>query len=102
MKWQRSWPPVTAPDFYIWLAMHIHIGLIGVPPERYWMKNGVYLPKDGLPPAVYLGNTRFQEIRCFFHISPYNFPTESPDGLPCWHSKPDTVLHQLQCFSQQY
>jgi len=47
------------------------MGLIGVPPERYWMKDGVYLPKDGLPPAAYLGKTRFQEICHFFHVSPY-------------------------------
>jgi hypothetical protein len=56
--------------------------LIGVPPERYWMKDGVYLPKDGLPPAAYLGKTCFQEIRCFFHVSPYNSLTETPEDLP--------------------
>jgi len=38
---QRSWQPVTAQDFYLWLAIQIHMGLIGVPPERYWMKDGV-------------------------------------------------------------
>jgi len=38
------------------------MGLIGVPPERYWMKDGVYLPKDELPPAAYVGKCRFQEI----------------------------------------
>jgi len=37
----------------------------------YWMKEGVYLPKDGLPPAAYFGKTHFQEIRHFFHVSPY-------------------------------
>ena len=73
---QHSWQPVTAQDLYLWLAIQIHMDLIGVPPERYWMKDGVYLPKDGLPPAAYLGKTRFQEIRRFFHVSPYNSPTE--------------------------
>jgi hypothetical protein len=46
------------------------MGLIGVSPERYWMKDGVYLPKDGLPPAAYLGKTRFQEIRRSFKDFP--------------------------------
>jgi hypothetical protein len=46
-EWQRSWQSVTAQDLYLWLAIQIHVGLIGVPPERYWMKDGVYLPKDG-------------------------------------------------------
>jgi len=101
-EWQRSWQPVTAQDLYLWLAIQIHMGLIGVPPERYWMKDGVYLPKDGLPPAAYLGKTRFQEIRRFFHVSPYNSPTETPEGLPCWHSEVDILLEQLRFFSQQY
>jgi hypothetical protein len=78
------------------------MGLIGGPPERYWMKDGVYLPKDALPAAAYLGKTRFQEIRRFFHMSPYNSLTETPEGLPCWHSKVDIVLEQLRFFSQQY
>jgi hypothetical protein len=94
--------PVTALELRLWLAIQIHMGLIDVPPERYWMKDGVYLPKDGLPPAAYLSKTRFQEIRRFFHISPYDYPTESPEGLPCWHSKVDVLLEQVRFFSLQY
>jgi len=78
------------------------MGLIGVPPERYWMKDGVYLPKVGLPPAAYIGMTRFQEIPCFFHISLYNSPTESCEVLSCWYSRLDILLEQLPVFSQQY
>jgi len=78
---QHSWQPVTAQELYLWLPIQIYMGLIGVPPERYWMKNGVYLPKDGLPAAAYLGKTCFQEIRCFFHVSPYNSLTETPEDL---------------------
>jgi len=78
-EWQRSWQPVTAQELYLWLAIQIHMGFIGVPPERYWMK-------DGLPPAAYLGKTRFQEICRFFHVSPYNSPTETPESMPCWLS----------------
>jgi len=99
---QHSCQPVTAQDLYLWLAIQIHMGLIGVPPERYWMKDGVYLPKDGLPPAAYLGKTCFQEIRHFFHIVIYNSPTETPKGLQCLHSKVDILLEQLRFFSQQY
>jgi len=47
------------------------------------MNDAVYLPKDGLPPAAYLGKTRFQEICCFFHVSPYiskDFPRSSKLG----------------------
>jgi hypothetical protein len=62
------------------------MGLIGVPPERHWMKNAVNYPKDGLPPAAYISMTHFQEIHCFFHLPLYTSPTETPEGLPCWLS----------------
>jgi len=94
--------PVTAQHVYLGQTIQIHIGLIGVPPERFWMKYGVYLPKDGWPPAAYLRNTRFQEIRCFFHRSPYISPTVTSEGLPCWHSKVDILQEQQRLFSQQY
>jgi hypothetical protein len=83
---QHFWQPVTAQELYLWLAIQIHMGLIEVPSERYWMNIGVYLPKDGVPQAAYLGKTCFQEICHFFHVSPYNAPTEAPEGLPCWLS----------------
>ena len=62
----------------------------------------VTLPKDGLAKAAYLGKTRFQEIHHFFHVSPYNSPTQTPEGLPSWHSKVNIELKQLGFFSQQY
>jgi hypothetical protein len=76
--------------------------LIGVPPVRYWMKAGVALPKDGLPPASFHRKTCFQEIRHFFHVSPYNSPTDNSEGVPCGHSKVDILLEPLPFFSQQY
>jgi len=68
---QHSWQPVTAQELYLWLAIQIYMGFNGVPPERYWMKDGVYLPKDGLPPAAYHGKARCEEIHHIFHVSPY-------------------------------
>jgi len=44
-KPQRSWQPVTAQDLYLWLPIQIHMGLIGVPPERYWMKMEFTFPR---------------------------------------------------------
>jgi len=69
---QCSWQPGTTQKHYLWPAIQTHMDLTGVPPERYWVKDGVYLPKDRLPPAPYLGKTCFQEIHCIFHVSPYN------------------------------
>jgi hypothetical protein len=66
------------------------------------MKDGVYLSKDGLSLAGYLGKTCFQEINCFFHVCPYNSPTETPENLPCWQSKVNIQLEQRRFFLQQY
>jgi len=35
MKWQQSWQSVTTQKLHLWLAIQIHIGLIGVAPEWY-------------------------------------------------------------------
>jgi hypothetical protein len=101
---QCAWQPVTAQDLDLLLAIQIYMRLTGVPPERYWMKDGVSLPKDGLPPAAYIGKTHFQEIHHFIHVSAYNSPTETAEGLPCWNSQVDILLEQLQfaCSSTEY
>jgi hypothetical protein len=78
---RHSWQPVTVQDRYLRLGIQFHKGLIGVPPERYSMKDGVCLPKDRLSPAGYLGKTCFQEINWFLHVSPYNCPTETAEDL---------------------
>jgi len=82
MEQQHFEQPVTAQQLYLWLATQIHMGCIGVSPEGYWMKDGVYHPKDGLTPVAYHRKTCFQEIGHFFHVALYNFPTETPEGVP--------------------
>jgi hypothetical protein len=67
---------------YLWQAIQIDMGLIGVPPGRYLMKDAVYRPNDGLPPAACLGKTCFEEIHHVFHEPPYNSPTDTAEGLP--------------------
>ena len=42
---QYSWQPVNTQDLYFWLAIQIHMDLIGVPPGRYWMNDGVSFPR---------------------------------------------------------
>jgi len=63
---QRSGQPVTAQDLYLWLAIQIHMRLIGVPPERYWMKDGVYLPKDGYHQLLTLARLAFRRSAASF------------------------------------
>jgi hypothetical protein len=77
---QCSWLPVTAQELHLRLSIQIEMSLIGGPPEWYWILVGVFLPKDGLPAAVYLAMTCFQEIHRFFHVSPYNSSTETPEA----------------------
>jgi len=97
--WQECPPRVWYSPEIDASKITLHI-LSDTPGVFQWLKYiplmGGYLPKDGLPPAAYLGKTRFQEIRHFFHVPPYNSPTETPEGLPWWHSKMDILLEQLR------
>jgi hypothetical protein len=70
---------VTAQKLYLWLAIQIDMDQIADPPESYLMKDGIDLPKDGLPLAA-IGKTCFKEICHFVYISPSNSPTENAEG----------------------
>ena len=58
--------------------------LMAVPPQQYWMKNAVYLSKDGLPLVVYLSKAHFQEIHQLFQVSPCKSPTETLEYFSVW------------------
>jgi len=84
-EWQCSWQPVTDLELYLWLPIQIYIGPIGVPPDRYWMQDGVYLPKNGLQPTAYLGKTHFRRSTplsmCLHTIHQLTLLTAYLDGL---------------------
>ena len=72
-EWQRSWQPVTAQDHYLWLGIQIHMGLIGDPPERYWMKDGFTFPRmdyHQLPTLARLAYRRSAASLMFLHTLP--------------------------------
>jgi hypothetical protein len=84
MEQQGCWQPVAAQELSISLAIQIRLSLIALSTEKYWIKGGVYLPNDRLPPAAYLGKTRIQQIHRILHVFPYISRTETCDSLPCW------------------
>jgi hypothetical protein len=61
-----------------------------------------YDPKNRFSMSYTSRKVIFPGVRCFFHVSPYNSLTETPEDLPCWHSKVNILLEQLWVFSLQY
>ena len=54
------------------------------------------------PISEHLGQTRFEEIKRYFHVSPPGQPKETSLGRRLWHSRVDVVLDQLRKGSQRY
>jgi len=61
---------------------------------------------DGLNPTnpicEYMGQTQFEEIKRYFHVSPPELPKIAPTGRRLRHSKVNVILEQLRKRLQQY
>ena len=49
-----------------------------------------------------MSQTRFEEIKRYFHVSPLDSPKVLPCGRRLWHGKVDLLLTQLREASQKY
>jgi len=78
-EWQHSWQPVTAQELYLWLAIQIHMDLIGVPPEtsaKNFSVRAEWLLQSGRTPSEQSETPRWRitpcppSFRCVaFHIA---------------------------------
>ena len=95
----RKWKEVSTPELSIWLGIVVHMGVHNSPAVRdYWRQDGL---NPAHPISVHMGQTRFEEIKRYFHLSPPDRPKETPLGRRLWHSKVDEVLDQLRESSQR-
>ena len=96
----RKWKAVSTLELSIWLGIVVYMGVHNPPAVRdYWRHDGL---NPAHPISKHMGQTRFEEIKRYFHVSPPDRPKETPLGRRLWHSKVDEVLDQLCESSQRY
>ena len=86
----RKWKAVSTTELSIWLGIVVYMGVHNSSAVRdYWRHDGLNLAH---PISEYMGQTQFEEIGGYFHVSPPDQPKETPLGRRLWHSKVDDVL----------
>ena len=97
----RKWKAVSTPELSIWLGIVVYMGVHSSPAVRdYWRHDGL---NPAHPISEHMGQTRFEEIKRYFHVSPPDRPKEILLGRRLWHSiVVHEVLDQLSESSQHY
>ena len=96
----RKWKEVSVSELGVWLGIVLDMGVHSSPAVRdYWRHNGMH-PTH--PICKYMGQTQFEEIEMYFHLSSPDLPNTAPTGRRLWHRKVDLILDQLRKSSQQY
>ena len=98
----RSWTPICRGELMCWLGILVYMGLVRLPAVAdFWRgEHDTLWPHHDF--CQYMGQTRFEEIKRYFHISAPDAPKTSPEGHRLWHGKVDPLLDTLRTSSQQY
>jgi hypothetical protein len=97
----RTWKEVTGEELGGWIGIVIYMGVHGSPAiEDYWAHRNGLNPKH--PTSDYVSQTRFGQIKRYFHVAAIYIPKETPAGRRLWHGKVDPILDQLRKSSQAY
>jgi len=59
--------------------------------KDYWRHDGL---NHTHPICEYMGQTQFEEMKRYFHVSSPDLPKIAPTGRRLWHSKVDVILEQ--------
>lgn len=65
----RKWSPCNVGELKSWFGIITYMGIISLPATRdYWKhnSNSLYPYHEWIP---YMSQTRFEEIKCFFHVT---------------------------------
>ena len=98
----RSWTPICKRELMCWLGILVNIGLVRLPAvSDFWRgEHDTLWPHHDF--CQYMGQTGFEEIKRYFHISAPDAPKTSPEGYRLWHSEVDPLVDVLRTSSQQY
>src|ERR1700687_3240624 len=96
----RKCKEVSASELGAWLGIVLYMGVHSSPAVKdYWRHDGL---NPTHPICEDMGQTRFEEIKRYFHVSSTDLPKIAPTGRRLWHSKVNVILEQLRKSSQQY
>ena len=98
----RSWTPIGKRELMCWLGILVHMGLVRLPAvSDFWRgEHDTLWPHHDF--CQYMGQTSFEEIKRYFHISAPDAPKTSPEGYRLWHTMVNLLLNVLCPSSQQY
>ena len=96
----RKWGELLAGGLRVWLGIIIYMGVHCSPAVMdYWKHDGL---NPTHPIRDYMGLTRFEKIKRYFHVTPPDAPQESATGRWLWHNMVEPVLDQLRQSSKRY
>lgn len=76
--------------------------LLGLSPFIYWNHDDLYLPKDGLPTVHFMSQTRFEQIKYYFHVSSTSSSSKSITQTQPWYHTVELLLTQMTKAVQAY
>ena len=89
----REWEEVAAEELSLWLGIVLYMGVCSAPAVKY------YWSHDSLtaiyPICDYMSQTRFEQIKRYYHVAAPDAPTHTATGRRLWHLKVD--LLQTNC-----
>ena len=78
MESGKKWMEVSASELGVWLGIVLYMGVHSSPAVRdYWRHNGLN-PTHHV--CEYMGQTRFQQIKRYCHVSSPDLPKIAPTG----------------------
>ena len=96
----RQWKEVVLEDISCWLGIVLYMGVHSSPSVAdYWKHDGL---NPAHPIAQFMSQTRFEQIKQYFHVSSPKLELVTPTGRRLWHAKVDPVLEQLRKSSKAY
>lgn len=98
----RSWIPISICELKCWFGIIIYMGIVKMPAvSDYWRgEHDILWPRHDF--SDYMSQTRFEEIKRYFHVAEIDTPKVSESGRRLWHGKIDPPLNQLRYASQTY
>jgi hypothetical protein len=96
----RVWVEVKPQEIGAWIGIVLYMGVHRSPAiPDYWRHDGL---SPTHPITNYMSQTRFEQVKRYFHVSDLDEVTVTAKGRRLWHCKVDPLLDQLRKSSQAY